>query len=91
MTEEHINGKAEKRYERIRYVVDNWTEIDTKEVKTSSPKLSELVEYFINDEGFSLNSIKNQIRNHDDYVVKDGYVIHQSEETHQEVSKCQNP
>ena len=83
--------KAEKRYERIRFVVDNWAEIDTKEVKTSSPKLSELVEYFINDEGFSLNSIKNQIRNHDDYVVKDGYVIRQSEETHQEVSKCQNP
>ena len=71
--------KAEKRYERIQWVVKNWEEIDTKEVKTPYPKVSELMEYFKNDEGFSRNSIKNQIENHEDYVIKDGFIFPKDE------------
>lgn len=69
------NEKAEERYQRIVNLVVNWEDIDTKVPPMKYPKVSEVVEYFKSDQGFSDNTIRNQIDKHDDLVIRDGWII----------------
>lgn len=67
--------KMEKRYERIRFLVENWSEIDTKLNKTSNPTVKEAAEYFKSDKGFSEISIRRQIEEHEEYQIVNGVII----------------
>ena len=69
------SGKAEERYDRIMNLVLNWKEYDTKVPPMPYPKLAEVAEYFKNDKGFSEHTIRRQVENHEDMVIRDGYII----------------
>jgi hypothetical protein len=69
------SGKTEERYERIMNLVLNWKEYDTKIPPMPYPKVEEVVEYFKNDKGFSDPTIRRQVENHEDMVIRDGYII----------------
>lgn len=62
---------VDKRHQRIIDLVKNWLEIDTKEIKTQYPTITEIVEYFKSDDGFSRNTIKKHIEDHDDLEIVD--------------------
>ena len=67
--------KAEERYQRIVELVINWEDIDTKIPSMKYPKVAEVVEYFKSDQGFSDQTIRNQIDKHEDLVIRDGRII----------------
>lgn len=64
-------NNVDKRHQRIIDLVGNWLEIDTKEIKTQYPTITEIVEYFKSDEGFSRNTIKKHIEDYDDLEIVD--------------------
>ena len=65
----------EKKYERLCAFVENWDEIDTKSNHTQYPSLSEAVEYFKSDKGFSKNTIRNWIDEYEDLDLINGVII----------------
>jgi hypothetical protein len=67
--------KAEERYQRIVELVINWEDIDTKIPSMKYPKVAEVVEYFKSDQGFSDQAIRNQIKKHDDLIIRDGSIV----------------
>lgn len=68
-------GKRDKKYERLLSLVENWSEIDTKEQKTQYPTLAEAVEYFKSDKGFSEASIRRWINDSDDLQLMNGIIF----------------
>ena len=62
---------VDKRHQRIIDLVENWLEIDTKKIKTQYPTITEIVEYFKSNEGFSRNTIKKHIEDYDDLEIVD--------------------
>lgn len=67
--------KKEKKYERLLAFVENWDEIDTKAEKTKYPTVQEAVKYFSSDKGYSQNTIRNWILEHDDAEIVNGVII----------------
>lgn len=65
----------EKKYERLCSFIENWDEIDTKEKHTENPTLAEAVEYFKSDKGFSKNTIRNWVEEHDELELINGVLF----------------
>lgn len=68
-------NNKEKKYDRLCAFVENWDEIDTKEKHTKYPSLSEAVEYFKSDKGFSKNTIRNWLDEYDDLELINGLLV----------------
>ncbi|MBR3270797.1 MAG: hypothetical protein IKI59_02645, partial [Clostridia bacterium] len=67
--------KKEKKYERLIQFVENWDEIDTSITHSKWPTVMDAVEYFKSDRGFSRDSIKRWISEHDDAEVQNGVIV----------------
>lgn len=65
----------EKKYDRLCAFVENWDEIDTKEKHTKYPTLTEAVEYFKSDKGYSKNTIRNWLEEYDDLELINGVLV----------------
>lgn len=65
----------EKKYERLCSFIENWDEIDIKEKHTENPTLAEAVEYFKSDKGFSKNTIRNWVEEHDELELINGVLF----------------
>ena len=68
-------NNKEKKYDRLCAFVENWDEIDTKQSHSKYPTLTEAVEYFKSDKGFSKNTIRNWIEEYDDLELVNGIII----------------
>lgn len=68
-------NNKEKKYDRLCAFVENWDEIDTKQAHSKYPTLTEAVEYFKSDKGFSKNTIRNWIEEYDDLELVNGIII----------------
>jgi hypothetical protein len=67
--------KRDKKYERLLAFVENWKDIDTKEIPTPFPSVAEAVEYFKSDKGFSDPTIRRWIRDSDDLHIVNGNIV----------------
>jgi len=67
--------KAEAKYTRLLSFVINWSEIDTKPVKTPYPTVEEAVKYFSTEKGFSDPSIRRWVKDHDELFIRGGMLI----------------
>lgn len=65
---------AERKYERLLELVENWREIDMKENPTMYPTLGEAVAYFKSDKGYSGASIRRWIEAHDELQIMNGMI-----------------
>ena len=79
--------KKNEKYERLLSFVENWQEIDTKEVKTAAPSIAEAVEYFKSDKGFAERTIRRWIEESDDAVITNGLIFLKDEQGNQEVEQ----
>jgi hypothetical protein len=72
--------KAEQRYQRLLTFFENWDAIDPRpdQEHTPTPSIKDAVEYFKSDRGFSRNSIKKWIEEHDELEYRNG-VIYKAE------------
>ena len=68
-------SKKEKKYKRLCAFVENWDEIDTKVPKSTYPTITEAVEYFKSDKGFSYSSIKRWVQDNDYLVIQNGVLM----------------
>lgn len=64
-------NKSRKRFERLLSFIENWDEIDTASVHHPQPTISEAVEYFKSDKGFSASNIKRWAREYPDELIID--------------------
>lgn len=69
-----------KKIERLIYVLDNWSEIDTKNPPSKYPTTKEIAEYFKSDKGFSEKSIRSWIKENNLGTIQNGMVIPNDEE-----------
>ncbi len=65
---------VEAKYQRLVSFVKNWEQIDTKETPSPFPTLQEAKDYF-HQKGFSIDSMKRWIEDHDDLEVSRGFII----------------
>ena len=72
--------KKDGKYDRLLAFVENWSEIDWKEKKTTNPTLAEAVEYFKSVKGFSGRSIRRWIEENDDAVLQNGMIFLKDQE-----------
>jgi hypothetical protein len=68
-------NNKEKRYQRLCSFVENWDEIDMSEAHLPYPTITDAVEYFKNDKGFSKNTIRNWLEEFDELILKDGRLM----------------
>ena len=68
-------NKKEKKYERLCSFVENWDQIDTNPVHTKYPTITDAVEYFKSDKGFSRNTIRNWIDEYEDLELQNGSLV----------------
>lgn len=64
-------NKSEARLTRLLGFIENWDEIDTALVHHPQPTISEAVEYFKSDKGFSASNIKRWAREYPDKLIID--------------------
>ena len=64
-------NKSEARLTRLLGFIENWDEIDTASVHHPQPTISEAVEYFKSDKGFSASNIKRWAREYPDKLIID--------------------
>lgn len=67
-------GKKAIKFDRVLSLVENWSEIDTKEKKTPYPSLREAAEYFKTDKGFSEASIRRWVDESEELQIVGGCI-----------------
>lgn len=70
--------KAEEKYGRLVYLVQNWDEIDSSPSHLPGPTVEQAVKYF-NEKGYSARSIRRWIDEHDDLEIKNGIIVYVGE------------
>ena len=67
--------KKREKYDRLLSFVENWGEIDTSAVHLPYPTVTDAVEYFKHDKGFSKDSIRRWLSEYEDLKLEDGRLI----------------
>ena len=67
--------KKREKYDRLLSFVENWGEIDTSAVHLPYPTVTDAVEYFKHDKGFSKTSIMRWIEEYEELELEDGRLM----------------